>query len=468
MDAPPPVDPSTLPTLSGVFEPVHIERDVANLKVRGTIPPDLRGAYLRNGPNPLFPPLGSYTFPLEGDAMLHGIWVDDDGSVRYRNRIVWTPQLRLEQRAGHALWAGLMTPYVPGPDVVPAEYAGDYKPAPFINIVHHGGRWLALAEVDPPWEVTADLEVVGTTPFTWDGAIPGMCAHPRIDPATGEMVLFRYNLSEPYLVWAVIAADGTVTRAPEPIPVDASYMIHDFVITPRYVVLFVAPAQFDLEALLTGKGPPLAWHGDQPVRIAVIPRAGSVADVRWIETDPFWAYHFANAYDDGDSVVVDFAKFHSFALGPAPDQTGAITRARIDVPAGTVKLDSYDDRVTEFPRIDDRLQTRRHRYFTVSGKTPGQSTGQFNVLLRVDTETGTITEWDSGTKVFDEVVFAPAEGGETEQGYYVAFRTDVETLRSEWFVLDASDISAGPVATVELPHRVPNGLHGNWFASVRS
>jgi Retinal pigment epithelial membrane protein len=96
--------------------------------------------------------------------MLHGIWVDDDGSVRYRNRIVWTPQSRLEQQAGKALWAGLMTPYLPGPDVVPEEYANDFKPAPLINIVHHGGHWLALAEVDPPWEVTADLDVVGKTP----------------------------------------------------------------------------------------------------------------------------------------------------------------------------------------------------------------------------------------------------------------------------------------------------------------
>lgn len=110
MRPPDPVDNSTIPTLSGVFAPVHDERDAADLVVHGEIPADLRGAYLRNGPNPLFPPLGSYTFPLEGDAMLHGIWVDDDGSVRYRNRTVWTPQLRLEQRAGKALWAGLMTP----------------------------------------------------------------------------------------------------------------------------------------------------------------------------------------------------------------------------------------------------------------------------------------------------------------------------------------------------------------------
>jgi carotenoid cleavage dioxygenase-like enzyme len=115
------------------------------------------------------------------------------------------------------------------------------------------------------------------------------------------------------------------------------------------------------------------------------------------------------------------------------------------------------------PRIDDRLQTRAHRHFTVSAKTPGLPTGAWNILLRIDTETGAIAEWDSGTKVFDEVVFAPATSSADEHGYYVTFRTDLETMRSDWVALDADDIGAGPVAAVELPFRVPAGLLGNWF-----
>ena len=107
-------------------------------------------------------------------------------------------------------------------------------------------------------------------------------------------------------------------------------MIHDFTITPRYLILFVAPAKFDINALLTGSGPPLGWHGDEPLRIAVIPRAGTSADVRWIETDPFWVYHFANAFEDGDDIVIDFAKFAFFALGRHPTRP-----ARPRAPAST-------------------------------------------------------------------------------------------------------------------------------------
>ena len=33
--------------------------------------------------------------------------------------------------------------------------------------------------------------------------------------------------------------------------------------------------------------------------------------------------------------------------------------------------------------------------------------GEWNLLTRFDTQAGTSAVWDSGTKVFDEVVFAP-------------------------------------------------------------
>ncbi|MBP8537230.1 carotenoid oxygenase family protein [Streptomyces sp. MK37H] len=33
-------------------------------------------------------------------------------------------------------------------------------------------------------------------------------------------------------------------------------------------------------------------------------------------------------------------------------------------------------------------------------------------------------------------------------------------------VLDARDITAAPVATVDLPHRVPAGIHGSWIPDL--
>src|SRR5262245_28181064 len=63
------------PHLSGNFAPVGPELDTGDLPViAGRIPPELSGAYMRNGPNPLFKPI-SYTYPMDGDGMIHAVYL---------------------------------------------------------------------------------------------------------------------------------------------------------------------------------------------------------------------------------------------------------------------------------------------------------------------------------------------------------------------------------------------------------
>src|SRR5688572_31555066 len=219
---PAPVDLVAVPALSGAFASVVDEHDDADLPVEGELPEGLSGAYLRKRPNPLYPPLGSSAHPLDGDGMVHALELHG-GRARYRDRVVWTPQLLAERAAGHALWAGLMTPYLPGPGPgVPARLADDGKPRPYVDVVRHAGRYPALAEVDPPVELTPDLDTVGA--YTFGGAIPGMCAHPKVDPTTGELVLFRYDVEEPFLTWAIVGADGEVAVPPQPLDLDRPHM----------------------------------------------------------------------------------------------------------------------------------------------------------------------------------------------------------------------------------------------------
>ena len=67
-------------------------------------------------------------------------------------------------------------------------------------------------------------------------------------------MLFRYDVEEPFLSWAVVGADGRVSRAAQPIqPVDRGYMVHDCAITEHHLVLFLGPAVFDLAAMSRGR-----------------------------------------------------------------------------------------------------------------------------------------------------------------------------------------------------------------------
>ena len=122
---------------------------------------------------------------------------------------------------------------------------------------------------------------------------------------------------------------------------------------------------------------------------------------------------------------------------------------------------------TEFPRIDDRLVGRAHRYLTVAGRsgTAGAALapGEHDRLHRYDMAAGTSATYDTGAAI-GEVIFAPRQGGTDElDGYYLAFGTDLSSDRSALYVWDAGAFPGPPVATVAMPQRVPNGLHGNWF-----
>lgn len=85
------------PFLAGNYAPVRSEDDF-ELTGRGDQPRELRGAQLRVGPNPQFPPRGAYDW-FGGDGMVHGFYLGD-GRARYRNRYVRTPKWRLEHDAG--------------------------------------------------------------------------------------------------------------------------------------------------------------------------------------------------------------------------------------------------------------------------------------------------------------------------------------------------------------------------------
>ncbi|MFG2020943.1 carotenoid oxygenase family protein [Actinomadura geliboluensis] len=463
-------DPARVAHLTGTFAPVTEEVDEAGLQVEGELPAELDGVYLRNGPNPRFAPIGSYLFPIDGDGMVHGVWMSE-GRARYRNRFVRTPAMRAEEKAGHALWGGIESLITPGPEKVGPELAHTLKDLPDINVVRHGGRLLALAESDCPFRMAPDLETLGKE--TFEGGLPaGITAHPKIDPRTGEMAVFCYALEEPYLTWAMLDRNGHVSRAPTPVAdVDEPVMIHDMALTGRYLVLVLAPAFLDLGAAMRG-GSFLDWCPERGTRIALIPRDGG--PVRWAHDSAFWVWHTVNAHDTADGrVVLDYIQWPSPGLGPRPASSDGAAHglacAVMDPATGSIQRNLLDDARVEFPRVDDRALTGPHRRIATaagSGRTPGLLPGEYDALRWYDVgDDDTAVEiWDAGDLSVGEPVFAPVPGRSgADEGYWLTFATNRTDLSSWLLVLPGSNPSDGPLARLRIPVRVPLGLHGAWL-----
>src|SRR5262245_51190873 len=184
--------------LRGGFAPVTDEVAVTDLEVEGSIPPALAGRYVRTGPNPVDIPDVTKHHWFVGDGMVHGVRLLDGGAEWYRNRFVVSP----EQAART------------GRQPVPAPEGQVFAGSGNTNVIHHAGRMFAINELSLPYELTAELETVRQVDF--GGPMPaGMTAHPKFDPATGEMHVMAYHFLEPWLRYHVVDANGELTRSEE-------------------------------------------------------------------------------------------------------------------------------------------------------------------------------------------------------------------------------------------------------------
>ena len=175
--------------VTGHLAPVPDEIDAYDLAVEGSLPTELRGRFLRNGPN-----------PLPGHGMVHGIRLEGGRATWYRKRWVRTKAL-----AGQS-------PVGPGGSVdLTVEKASTH-------VIAHAGKILALVKSGFPHVLSPELETLGNSDF---GArlTTAMTAHPKADPLTGELHFFGFGVTAPYVTYHRLSAAGDlVTSAPISLP----------------------------------------------------------------------------------------------------------------------------------------------------------------------------------------------------------------------------------------------------------
>ncbi len=456
------------PHLSGNFAPIGPELNAADLPViAGRIPQELSGAYMRNGPNPLFKPL-SFTYPLDGDGMIHAVYLDN-GRARYRNRFVETGALRAERRAGRALYGGVMRPVPVDPALVaPDGDPGPFKNGAFISVMRHGGHLLALCEATTAYEMTMELETIGEWRAGTDAPIE-LGAHNRRHPQSGALFALTYAVDQPLVHFHRIDASGNLVST-FPVVLDKPTMIHDFVLTERHIVLLACPAIFDMQAAQAGQSM-LQWQPNLGTRIGVITLDGG--SVTWLDADPFFVFHFANGFERGGQIVIDYVRHGKLKLGYETDRRPPMLhRMTIDLAAHRISDSRVADIGVEFPRANDIRAALPTRWvflptLTETLRQPDPPAATFNTIAKVNAETGDVALHDFGDKLVGEASFIPrAPSSGEDDGYLAVFVFDPAKRSSDFVLLDAAHVDDEPAAVVRLPQRVPQGLHGTWIPNA--
>jgi carotenoid cleavage dioxygenase-like enzyme len=440
------------PFLVGNFAPLSQEIDSTELIVEGSIPKDLNGILIRNGPNPIALPddLTTYHWFL-GDGMLHAIYFESGRVLRYKNRYVKTRFL--SSRSNFKA--------VPGP---PEPINGPAN----THIYPHANKLFALCESSLPHLVNWELETLCVYDFNGK-LIPPMTAHPKTDPETKELCFFGYSpFGPPFLRYHVANKEGILTKSLE-ISLPACSMMHDFAITENFVIFLDLPVVFKPELAVNSYQMPFSWQPENGARIGILPREADSDKTKWIEIDPCYVFHVFNAFEERNQInlyLVAYKKMFDLPkgdlLGSAPPQ---MQKWVIDLKNFAVLKEQLSEDSAEFPRINDAFTSKKFRYGYSALLNEAIVKGnhdQTGKILKIDFKNSTTTYLNLGKYIGSaEPVFVSC-GTNEDDGYLLTIGYDRLLDKSKLFIHHASANQNLPIATVTLPQRVPYGFHGSF------
>ncbi|PXX58113.1 carotenoid cleavage dioxygenase [Nocardia tenerifensis] len=440
------------PYLTGAYAPVYTERTELSLPTEGELPEELDGLFTYIGPNPVVPPTGyrarHYAW-FRQDGFVSGVRLSGGRADWFRNR--WIRDRRVCRAMGE--------PRPPGP----RHFLSDVV---HTNVICHGDLLLALVETGClPARLTPTLDTVEYTPL-YSGLSNGVSAHPKLDPNTGELIMIAHTPLHTWGEYLVIDPQARVQRS-ERIEFGGRPLVHDIALTEQHVIFFDSPVRFQPSIAIRGQLP-YRWDRRHQARIGVFRRDDGPRSIQWFEITNCFVLHAVTAASSGDHILLRalrYERMFDHSDDPLAGGGGLLWEWDLDLVTGAVRERQLTDRMQELPRLDPRTVTADSRYYyAITGSSEAIAQRQPTGILKHDllTDTTVVHDYDRTGGSPTEAVFVP-RGAAEDDGWLLHLLYDTERDMSKLIVLDSRDVAAAPIATIDLPCRVPSGFHANWI-----
>ena len=450
-----------------VFQDLQRQHGFEALSVEGTLPSDLCGTLIRNGPGMFTGAEGRFEHLFDADGAVSAVRIAN-GAAEGAVRLVESEATRRERKwgkCGHAGWA------TPG-------RLWRMRNSANTNVMRYQGAYLALYEAGRPTALAPDtLQSLGEVDL--GGVVLGaFSAHPSYVPQRKATYNFgvRYGLRTSMDVYEL--ADEGPARRLLSLPLSgAPVMFHDFVATENHLVFFVPPLR--LRAwwmLLSGAAAAdnTRWKPDLGTEVIVVPIDDPASYTRF-KTDPFFQWHFANAFEDQDAIVVDVMRYPDYGTGqwladlyargnPGREADGTLHRLVVQPRERRVKSWELNATPGEFPTIDPQQATQRHDAIYMAGHSSVELSARSlqDVLVRVCPESGQSQQFSLGPGCFPG---EPLIAGR----HLLSMVYDAGSHRTFVAVMERDRLEAGPVARIHFDQHIPLSFHGQWIpASERA
>jgi carotenoid cleavage dioxygenase-like enzyme len=453
-----------------IFSDVLSDIGPAALAVEGSLPGWLRGAFVRNGSARYgFGPI-QFRHWFDGMAFLQRFEFGE-GRLEYTGRFIRSESYKAAV-AGRAEYQSFATPAARSfGSWLAGVTSSNITDNTNVNVVRYGDASVALTEIgaprcfDPQTLETGDLlkfaDDLGTGPTT---------AHPVRTGASWVNFSLKPGLRSEYFVWSLSGSGprNVIARIPSKRPA----YVHSMGASRRYVILIEYPYRFDPLAMILGGKPYIEnfhWSGGETL-IHLIDLTGAEAPVT-SAAEPFFCFHHVNAFDDGDSVVVDLVGYDDASIVSdlyldrarerAPAAPGlSLRRYRVPCNGQDATRDTLSSTRMELPRVDVRSERPRYVYAPRVGEGDAFTDG----VLQIDTASRSQRVWERPDESPGEAVFVPNPGGNGETDGVVLFvALNAKQKRSALVVVDAGTFEER--ARAWAPAILPLGFHGQFWAN---
>lgn len=465
----------------------ELQEELSNvpLQVQGKIPAWLSGSLLRNGPVNVSINGKTNKHWFDGLAMLHAFSFQD-GKVQYTNKFLRTEAYKAVFEEGtldyegfasdpcRSLFKRFFTWFIPDSEV-PLHNAN-------VNIGKLADQYVALTEVPLPVRFDPHtLETLGVLDFQdalpkdkcWESAHP----HPNLQKKETVNYLIQFGRKSFYTLYGI--PDGTTERRIiADLPVQEPSYMHSFAVTENYIILTEYPFTVNPMDLMLAHKPFIAnfkWRPEQGTQFTVVNRNDGTVVGRY-RTKPFFAFHHANAFEDGDMLNLDIvcyadANVISGIADHDRSTTGSqrnedkfptwLERFSLALPTGKITSEVLLKEPMEMPRINPAFDGKPYRFVYVADVRDKTASGKTRALYKIDTSTKQALKWTEEGCFPGEPVFVAAPGATKEdEGVVLAL---VNRGRTETFLLVLDGTNFKEMGRAIVTHVIPDGLHGQYY-----
>lgn len=462
-------DPTNLPY--GLLATSQTEEIDAELRIKGTLPPKLKGALYRNGPG-IFERNGyRKRSVLDGDGMVRA-YRFENGKVKFSNRFVRTNKFVAEEKKGQFVHASWCTRAPGGALTNLLGLTMSVQGCASVNTIRKGEKLYAFSEGVAPWELDPrTLATLGySTIGTKNGKSPVFNAHYKVDGKNGDWVHFGVNYGKGAVDLAVFDRDLNLLNSNE-LKLEWMVYMHDFFVTENYIILHYHPTMIDMISYMLGKKSfteSFVWRPEMGGLLITIDRK-TLKPVGKTRIDARFMWHSVNAFEDAEGkLVLDFVGFgnpdHFVGSDAATRQVmrgergiwispGEFCRVRYapQAPSATVEIVAAGD--FEFPSV--RPEQVCYDYDVAFLTRKGPDEWFWNSISRVDPKTGAERRYHFPDGFYcGEPIYA--------DGFLLTEVLNTKKERTELHILDADRIEQGSVAVAVLPFHLPLSFHGSW------